>query len=162
MYLVVDINKKGQAGETVFTSEKGDETGVALDVDIIDNIVTAFGGLIADYAVFHIGDKSNDFKKIKKEKVKYKMKWDGDTPTGIDTDEYDDWLLLKITSDKEIINPLETAIVTYTVYESDGLNIDTSYQRNINIDDGIGVLCSMCKSRCACNFCSGKIITTQS
>jgi len=155
MFIVGNTNKKGQIDE-IFYQSGSYMTGDPSDVDIIDYLITNYGGGVGDYAIIHIDEKSDKYKKIKKEKAKYELEWVSDGVADIDFSEYDTWNVLKVTADKEIINPDEIATLTFTVYESDGITVDANYKKNIDIDtakkstekiatkvkfkDGVGVL----------------------
>jgi len=132
MYIVGNSTKKGQIDEIIYKS--GDYfTGDPSDSIILENIVLRFGGTSADYSVVHIDEKSEEFKKITEQDLKYKLSWDGNNISGVDFSEYESWKVLKISSDKNIINPNETVILSLSACDVND-NLDTSYSGTIIID----------------------------
>ena len=135
MYIVGKISDKGTATEITnqcgcIYSSQPPSTAI-----ILHNIVDLYGGSVSDYTLYDIDDDSNDATRIFHEGALYDLVWTGDGITGVDFSEYDSWKWLDITCDKtEIVGDgVDTATLTLTVYETDKVTVDTTYNQTIDL-----------------------------
>jgi hypothetical protein len=133
MYLVGEISKKGLVDEIIYESGTY-RSGNPPDADILSHIVSEFGGVTTDYAVLHIDEKSDDFKRIRKEEANFILSWTGDVIVGLDFSAYDTWNVVEITADKAVMNPNETAVITLSMYDANGTDVDGNYNSQIDLD----------------------------
>lgn len=129
MYILGDNTTQ----EIVFISGRY-PTGDPSDENIINNAVTTYGGTSAIYSVYHVDEKSDDYNRIKNKKAEPELVWDGTTITGIVFTEYDTRQYIGVITDKTIIDPdgIDTAVLTITVYENDGVSVDTKFNSTVN------------------------------
>jgi hypothetical protein len=134
MYIVGIIANKETATEVLERSGNVYKDSPTIQT-ILDNMVDKHGGVDADYSVYDIDDTSNDADRIFKQQAVYDLEWTGDVVTGIDFTTYDSWNQMDVSASKSTIlaNGTDTSVITFTMYESDGTTVDTSFSSPIDI-----------------------------
>jgi len=146
MYVIGNKNKKGQSDEVAYVSgiySNSHILGIAYSTQpgqaqAIDHCVEINGGNADDYVYFTLDDSSDDVNRIMNLgcKGQFGLTWNGDTITALDFSDYDSLGQIGVSSNKTAIDSdgVEIAVLTFTVYQSDGTTIDTDYNDGTPID----------------------------
>jgi len=138
MYIIGSVNNIGtsaeivEKGSTIYT--KNQPTSEA----IIKNMVSIYGGVNEDYAILNFGNEvTSATNRIFKEDAIFSLKW---TPTsgisGVDFSDYDTWKQLDVSADTSSVSAdgEDTAVLTWTIYDSDGITLDSDFTSVFDVD----------------------------
>lgn len=137
MYIVGRKANQGTSAEVLDKCGSSYNKPPTLEI-IMNNMINIYGGTSADYSILDYGNsESIETDRIFKQDAVYDLEWtDTSAVSGVNFDEYDTWNQLDVSASKSTISAdgIDTSVVTWTVYESDGETIDTLFTSDIDVE----------------------------